>query len=218
MQQSGYWTATSWQVFNTGTSWAKALRHCPGGCLKINKKIWVFFSLFPTDTYILKYCPALTFFVASVFYSSLPVVAPNLSTPLRSPVFPFLFLQTILSLPLSSVPPQVVASTEHCIVPCYLFLKASSLLGACDIRGLTEHQPVARGGYCLTGWARSPVSLLAPSVCLLGHSSRAWSEHERLGLGERGSSRNDENIGCRQTEKKWDWMTVWADSSRLWGP
>lgn len=59
--------------------------------------------------------------------------------------FLFLFLQTILSLPLSSVPPQVVLSTEHCIVPCYLFLKASSLLGACDIRGLTEHQPVAIG-------------------------------------------------------------------------
>lgn len=102
--------------------------------------------MFPTDTYILKYCPALSFFVASVFYSSSPVVAPNLSTPLRSPFFPFfLFLQTILSLPLSSVPPQVVLSTEHCIVPCYLFLKASSLLGACDIRGLTEHQPVAIG-------------------------------------------------------------------------
>lgn len=34
---------------------------------------------------------ALSFFVASVFYSSSPVVAPNLSTPLRSPFFPFFY-------------------------------------------------------------------------------------------------------------------------------
>lgn len=115
----------------------------------------------------------------------------------------FLFLQTILSLPLSSVPPQVVLSTEHCIVPCYLFLKASSLLGACDIRGLTEHQPVAIGEDIASLAGReAQCRCLPPSVCLLGHNSRAWSEHERLGLGERGSSRNDGNIGFRLTEKK----------------
>lgn len=107
--------------------------------------------------------------------------------------------------------------TLHC--PLLSFSKSQQLVGCLWHQG-PDWAPACsyRGGYCLTGWARSPVSLLAPSVCLLGHNSRAWSEHERLGSGERGSSRNDENIGFRLTENKWDWMTVWADSSRLWWP
>ena len=42
------------------------------------------------------------------------------------------------------MPPHVVLFTKHCIVPCYLFPRASSLSVACDIRALTEQQPVAR--------------------------------------------------------------------------
>lgn len=53
-------------------------------------------------------------------------------------------LTTVMFLPLSSVPPRVMLSTKHCIVPRYLFPRASSLSVACDIRGLTEQQPVAR--------------------------------------------------------------------------
>lgn len=71
---------------------------------------------------------------------------PHLLLLPTSPLFPVssFLLYTILSFRLSFIPPRAALSTEHCIVPCYLFLRANSLSVACDIRGLTEHQPVVR--------------------------------------------------------------------------
>lgn len=83
--------------------------------------------------------------------------------------------------------------TLHC-PPGYLCPRASSLSVAGDIRGLTEHQPVARGGYtaslsgpgarCLPGGeagrARAGPSWLG-WLSVRGCSSRAWRENKGFG-------------------------------------
>lgn len=132
--------------------------------------------------------PLLPFCCSSVLF--IPTLAPNPATPLNSPFCPFLSfcVHSCLSLHHRSLL-KLSFYTEHCIVPCYPFLKASSLSVACDIRGPTEHQPEARGGYCLAVWAWSPVSLggrqagreyLPPvGVCwdtIQGHGVNMWGE------------------------------------------
>lgn len=84
------------------------------------------------------------------------------------------------------MPPRIVLPTEHCVVPCYLFLRAGSLSVACDIRGLTEHQPVAREDSALLSgreaqrlWGRGQAKRDHLARAALTRSSRARSENER---------------------------------------
>lgn len=158
MQQSGYWTTTSWKVFTTGELpvlllRTRALQHCPVGRLKINKKIW---ACNPLQCTVKLSCPASpTFFVASVFYSPSPLllILPLLGTPLS--VLSFFFSAY------SPVTPSIISPSSSCLFPQNTALSPVILFwkpAACQVP-LTEHQPLARGAHCLAVWAWSPASL-----------------------------------------------------------
>lgn len=88
-----------------------------------------------------------------------PFVEAHFSTPSRSLSFPLSFcVPSCLSVSHQSIL-TLCFPQNTALPPAIFFLRASSLSVACDIRGLTELQPVARRRYCLTVWAKSPVSL-----------------------------------------------------------
>lgn len=136
VQQAGFWTSTIWQVFNKGEPpatllWAKALQCCHERCLKGDKFELSHFTIFFSQLRgsLKDFCPTLHF---PLLLNCL--LFPHPSAPWCSPFFPQSFC--LLSCPslCHQPPPRGVLSTEHCVVPFYLFLRASSLSLACDIR------------------------------------------------------------------------------------
>lgn len=151
MHQSGCWTATIWQVSNTGEPpatllWAKALRHCHKGGLK--REIWVE----PLHDCSQQWKASVHFYVAPLCCSSFLLSS---SLFFLSNFFPVCCSASV-SIDASSR--CAFHKTLHC--PLLSFSKSQQLVSCLWHQGPDWAAACSQGaGYCLTIWARSPVSL-----------------------------------------------------------